>query len=226
MGSINPATSSPGGGVTATLVGNGFPIDSSKTFTLEVCGNTVTEVLTVSNQQITFTVPEMVTACSGNSQIVVNGKTATFTFTYDAGIAPSISSLNATSASPILKGQLMIQGSQFGNVGNTYVYLYQGGVKKYELNALEVSANQIRCVLGGGKTGEYDVLVFVDGVGLSSPSANAKFSYQIYVSSVSPVSGSMGGGYTLTITGKNFATDKSSNNVFVGNALNSVCSVT
>ena len=69
-------------------------------------------------------------------------------------------------------------------------------------------------------------MVFVDGVGLSSPSATAKFSYKIYVNSVSPVSGSMGGGYTLTITGQNFATDAASNNVFIGSAANSICSVT
>ena len=129
--SMTPASSSPGGGVIATLDGTGFPVDSSKPFTISICGNSVTQILTVSNKQITFIVPPMVTACSGNSQIVVNQKSTPITFAYDAGIAPSITSLNITSSSPILKAQLTIQGSQFGSIADTYVYLYQNGVQKY-----------------------------------------------------------------------------------------------
>ena len=90
---------------------------------------------------------------------------------------------------------------------------------------MTVTSTSITCVLGGGKTGEYDVLVFVDGVGLSQPSNSAKFSYKIVIDSVSPTSGSMGGGYNLTIVGKNFAEDAGSNNAFVGSAKNSICSV-
>ena len=90
---------------------------------------------------------------------------------------------------------------------------------------MTVTSTEITCVLGGGKTGEYDVLVFVDGVGLSLASNSAKFSYKIVIDSVSPTSGSMGGGYNLTIEGKNFATDANSNNAFIGTAKNSICSV-
>ena len=166
------------------------------------------------------------TACSGSSSsITLNSETAALTWSYDAGIAPVVSSLTKSSSSPILKSEMNITGSQFGTLSNTRVYLYQDGVQKYELNALEVSSTTIRCILGGGKTGEYDVLVFVDGVGLSSPSLSAKFSYKIVVTSVSPTSGSMGGGYNLTIQGLNLAPDMNSNSAFIGNAKNSICSV-
>ena len=64
-----------------------------------------------------------------------------------------------------------------------------------------MDSTSISCILGGGKTGPYDVLVYVSGVGLSSPSNLTKFSYQIIINGVSPSSGSMGGGYNMTIEG-------------------------
>jgi hypothetical protein len=46
------------------------------------------------------------------------------------------------------------------------------------------------------------------------------------VNSVSPVSGTLGGGYTLTINGANFATASGSTNVFIGDGMNSICKIT
>ena len=59
----------------------------------------------------------------------------------------------------------------------------------------------MKCMLGGGKTGNYDVVVIEVGIGGSIPSAGSKFSYKIVVKALSRVSGSLGGGYPLVISG-------------------------
>ena len=83
------------------------------------------------------------------------------------------------------------------------------------------------CILGGGKTGNYNVRVINKGIAsaaISYPSPGSLFQYKIFVNSVSPSSGAMGGGYNITITGQNFAFNDSTN-VFVGDALNSICTI-
>lgn len=64
--------------------------------------------------------------------------------------------------------------------------------------------------------------IFDTIAGASSLSIDTKFNYEILVYSVSPTSGGLGGGYNITITGKNFASP-SSMNAFIGNAMNSIC---
>ena len=80
-----------------------------------------------------------------------------------------------------------------------------------------MDSTSIKCILGGGRTGVYDVLVFVSGVGLSSPSDLTKIAYEIIVNGVTPSFGSMGGGYNITIQGENFAEDVKSNSIIIGN---------
>ena len=57
-------------------------------------------------------------------------------------------------------------------------------------------------------------------------SAAAAFEYRIFVDSLSITQGHMGGGYSLTITGENLAPSMGSNNVFIGDAMNSICKIT
>ena len=59
--------------------------------------------------------------------------------------------------------------------------------------------------------------MFVEAVGSSTPDANSVFDYKIVVTSVSPTSGSIGGGYDLTITGYNMKEAFGSTNAFIGN---------
>lgn len=88
-----------------------------------------------------------------------------------------------------------------------------------------MSGTSIECVLGGGKSGLYDIVIQDFGKGRSVLSANSKFSYKIVVNSLSLSSGHKGGGYNLTITGQNFATASGTNNVFIGTAKNSICNI-
>lgn len=129
--SFTPAQTSPGGGITATIVGSGFPTAMNDDLSVVVCGNDVTAFTSVVNKQIVFTIPPQVTTCSGtNNQISYGGQTTTFTFTYNPSIAPQISSLSKTTSSPILKSTITITGTNF-NTGTTTVFLIQNGAKKY-----------------------------------------------------------------------------------------------
>ena len=94
--------------------------------------------------------------------------------------------------------------------------MYQAGVKKYQCNVNAITTTEITCTLGGGKTGDYDVVVYDPTSGSSIPDANSQFSYKIVVTSISPVSGSLGGGYDIVITGYNLADSFGSTNVFIG----------
>lgn len=60
--------------------------------------------------------------------------------------------------------------------------------------------------LGGGRVGDYDLVVKKDGAGTASvSSANIDdFSYEILVTNVTPNRGSVAGGTEITITGTNF----------------------
>lgn len=93
------------------------------------------------------------------------------------------------------------------------------------MSIVTISATSITCILGGGRSGLYDVVVEDAANGMSLPSSQSQFSYKIIVSSLSISSGQKGGGYNLTITGQNFATSDGTNNVFIGTAKNSICRI-
>ena len=161
----------------------------------------MTDYLQVSNTQIVFTVPKQVSACTASSQITVNGISQPLTFSYNPALTPTISSLSRDSSSPILKSTLVITGTNFGTLEQVEVYLFQDGVRKYYLTPTSASETSIICILGGGRSGHYDVVVFVSTKGASIPSPASSFQYRIFVDSLSITSGHQGGGYELTITG-------------------------
>ena len=122
-------------------------------------------------------------------------------FSYNPAIAPQITSLSKTSSSPILKSSITITGSNYGTASTTKVYLVQNSDKKYELSIVSITSTSINCILGGGRSGVYDVVVEDSANGMSLPDANSQFSYKIFINSISASSGQKGGGYNITITG-------------------------
>lgn len=122
-------------------------------------------------------------------------------FSYNPAIAPQITSLSKTSSSPILKSSITITGSNYGTASTTKVYLVQNSDKKYELSIVSITSTSINCILGGGRSGVYDVVVEDSANGMSLPDANSQFSYKIVINSISASSGQKGGGYNITITG-------------------------
>jgi hypothetical protein len=171
-------------------------------------------------------VPVQVSSCSGSNNIIsYNGQTTTFTFTYNAAIAPTITSLSKTSSSPILKSTITITGTNYGTNSTTQVYLSQNNINIYQLNIQSISSTSITAVLGGGRSGIYDIVIIDSTNGKSVVSASSKFTYKIVITSLSISSGHIGGGYTLTVSGYNFATTSGTNNVFIGDAKNSICNI-
>jgi hypothetical protein len=74
-----------------------------------------------------------------------------------------------------------------------------------------VSATQLTCIsppssLGGDGGGEAEVVVTVDGFTDSAPHKTATYRPSMMITSVSPDSGAVAGGDTLTINGNNFLT--------------------
>jgi hypothetical protein len=103
--------------------------------------------------------------------------------------------------------------------------LIQNGKKKYELSIITINSTFIYCILGGGRSGNYDIVVQDSANGQSTVHANTVFSYKIVITNLSLSEGHKGGGYNLTINGFNFATSAGTNNVFIGDAQNSICKI-
>lgn len=80
--------------------------------------------------------------------------------------------------------------------------------------------------MGGGRVGDYDVIVTRTNYGKSSVAADANndFSYKIVVTGVTPNTGSIGGGTPITITGLNFK--EGDTQVFIGDGKNMLCEIT
>ncbi len=78
---------------------------------------------------VIFEIPKALIPCDATtvSQIKFGSQTVALSFNYDDSITPQISSLNIRSASPILKGEIIMSGNKFTTLTNTKVYLVQGG---------------------------------------------------------------------------------------------------
>lgn len=90
------------------------------------------------------------------------------------------------------------------------------------MTVTSATETRLDCILGGGRSGLYDLIVFVPSRGASESVA---FEYRIFIDSLSITEGHMGGGYNITIYGENLAPFMKSNLVFIGNALNNLCEI-
>jgi hypothetical protein len=220
----SPVDAPKSGGVPVKLKGHGYPYSlTDGTLTVTICGKTA-KVTAVNNIEITVLAP----SCTAdllptNAVISYKSLTASIPFSYNMALtAPVITSIEPTSASPVLKGFLQINGSDFGtNVADLTAYLTNSTGRIYQLNVLEAADTSIKVRLPGGESGVFNVVVNRAGLGDSVDVAT--FKYEIVVTSVSPTTGSANGGTRLTITGRNFSPDPASNQVAIGDALNNWC---
>lgn len=112
---------------------------------LALCGNNVTEVVSVSNELIVFKIPKGITTCTVAptarllqttvTTLTVSGISQTIpatSFNYDPTIIPTITTLSKTSSSPIKKSTLIITGTSFSSLANTRVFLVNStGYRSY-----------------------------------------------------------------------------------------------
>lgn len=215
--------------VAGSITGSGFPLSNSNNqIQISLCGNLVQTFNSITNTKIDFLVPPQGSSCSNPSSVSFNSQSFPLSFSYESTISPLVSNLSLSSSSPILKKDLQITGSNFLPTASIQVFLYDTqGVQQYELTVVSSTSTVINCILGGGKTGSYYVRVMNNaptGAALSFASPASFFQYAIFVDTVSPVSGPMGGGYNITITGKNFA-GSDSTNVLIGDASDNICNI-
>ena len=219
--SLSPATGSTAGGTSVTLTGANYASGASVTFGAAAATN----VSVVSATQITCLAPahaagvvDVTVTVNGISNSLLGG------FTYDA--PPVISSLSPSSGPAAGATSVTLTGTTFV-AGATVSF---GGTAA--ANITVVSATSITCTTPAHAAGQADVVV-TNPDGVSGTKTNA-FTYNLpptpTLTSLSPVSGSIAGGTSVTLTGTNFAAGAAvtfggtaATNVTVGSATSITC---
>ncbi len=121
-----------------------------------------------------------------------------------------------------------ITGFGFGSDATQLkIFLTNSSGNIYQMKILSVNDTFIKAGIPGGLPGVYDVKVIKLGFGnaIANPSTGDDFSYEVVITGVSPISGSIGGGTLITITGKNFVPDAMDTMVTIGDELNQLCKI-
>ena len=194
--SISPTSGSTAGGTTVTITGTnltgGMIVDFGST--------PATNVTVVSSTQITAVSP----AGTGMVNVTVTGPggvsaiSAATQFTYS--LVPTVTAITPPAA-PLAGGTTVtITGGNF--TGATAVDFGSTAATTFTVN----SATKITVTVPAGTAGTVDVTV-TNANGTSATSSADQFTYesQPTITSVSPTSGALAGGTTVTITGTNLA---------------------
>ncbi len=119
-------------------------------------------------------------------------------FTYESNATPTLNSVYPVEGQG--GNEITIYGSGFcDDISEISVT-----VGKSSCSIVSANATQITCTLANHPAGYYDISVLIEGKGMSVSSNVSCFRYLLTVDSVSPVSGGVGGGSPLTITGNGF----------------------
>ena len=195
---VNPASGTTAGGTAVIITGTGFTGATGVTFG----GTAATTVIVNSDTTITATTPAH---AAGTVDVIVttpiaaSANTTADNFTFTAPGAPVVTAVTP-SGGPIGGGTaITITGSNF--TGATGVTV--GGTAA--TSVVVVNANQITAVTPAHAAGTVDVLVTTP-LGTSANTAADNFVYGALptITSISPTSGAVGGGTTVTITGTGF----------------------
>ncbi|CAH1788932.1 unnamed protein product [Owenia fusiformis] len=189
---VSPSEGSINGGTVLNILGNGFDAESTKV-TLDGVECTLQ---TVTLSQITCTTGPHV---DGAVKVAVKSNDIDYPeidFTYSTGITPVVTSIDPVTGTT--GDQVTITGNGFSNIAND-VTIQLGGSP---CTIVSVTVNALVCDLGFSSAGEKALSVLVDGVGYAT--SDITFIYTLSLTSVSPSSGSFGGGQILTLTGTGF----------------------
>jgi hypothetical protein len=199
--SVSPSTGSTSGGANVTVTGTNFVSGATVTFG----GATATNVSVTSGTTITATTPAgtsgavtvTVTNPGGQSGSLTNGFTYSSTAPTVTNVSPSTGSTSG-GTNVTITGTNLVSGATvtFGSAAAT--------------NVTVTNSTTIRATAPAGTAGAVTVTVANPG-GQSGSEANA-FTYVAptpTVAGVSPSSGPIAGGTTVTITGTNFVTGAS-----------------
>merc|ERR1719239_2005518 len=191
--SITPDAGSTFGGQTVVIAGNGFSGSSDDT-TVDVGGESC-DVTACTSSSVSCTTPA---GADGSSDFVVTSNGVQFpavSFSYSAAATPSVSSVSPTEGSGAQT--LTISGSNFGATPEVSI----GGS---DCAVTAATDSSISCDLPAIAGGDYAVVVFAVEYGLSDESTT--YTSTLAADSMTPTSGSFGGGSLLTIAGQGFDT--------------------
>ncbi len=60
------------------MVGTGFPLNDKKGIQITLCGNKVTNIISVSNQLVKFIIPKAITTCSSGGARLLQAASDSF----------------------------------------------------------------------------------------------------------------------------------------------------
>jgi hypothetical protein len=191
--SVSPTTGPAAGGTTVTLTGTNFLTGAT---TVHVGTNLATGVTVVSPTSLTFVTPA---GTAGATQVTVTTASGTSSdlvdFTYAA--APAVTSISPTSG-PLVGGTTVtLTGT--GLTGATAVAVGANPATTFAV----VNATTLTFTTPAGLAGAVQVTVTTPA-GTSTDSVNFTYRPVPVVISVSPISGPLVGGTTVTLTGTGF----------------------
>ena len=193
VSSVSPNSGPVAGGTAVTITGTNFAAGAAVTFGTAAATN----VVVVNGTTITATTPAG-SAGAVTVTVTVGGQSGSLTngFTYIA--APTVSSVSPNSGSTAGGMAVTITGTSFA-AGAAVTFGTAAAT-----NVVVVSSTMITATTPAGSAGAATVTVTVGG---QNGSLTNGFTYVVLptVSSVSPNSGTTGGGTAVTITGTNFA---------------------
>jgi hypothetical protein len=192
---LSPTSGSSTGGTAVTIVGTNFTGVTAVDF-----GSTAAASFTVvSDNQIDAISPAGTVGTVDVTITGIGGVSATSTtdqYTYSASVAPTVTGIDPNAGSAAGGTVVTITGSDF--TGARAVLFGFMPATSFTV----VSDSQITAI-SPASIGVVDVTVGNES-GTSTTSAADRFTYAPTVSSISPTSGSTGGGTTVIITGSGF----------------------
>lgn len=191
--SLSETTGVPAGGSEITIFGSNLSFIDGVKFDQSPC----TDINFVNESQLTCTVPAH---AEGVVTVRVYGRanrSGTATYTY-AETALTLSSFSPSGGDVLGGSNLVINGTGFVSGATVTV----GGLDC--TGVVFTSSNLLNCAVPANAAGDYTVVV--TNPDTSSVSSSTDYSYDItpVISSISPTSGFLAGGGTLTLTGTGF----------------------
>ncbi|XP_067676837.1 fibrocystin-L-like isoform X2 [Haliotis asinina] len=146
---------------------------------------------TISDKpEVTVTVNHVPSLCDGDC-----------VFEWTPAATPTVTAISPANGTLALSTVLTITGTGFSTTAENNTVMI-GGVACVVSAA---TATQITCSVGNGPTGSYVVKVNVDGKGTANSAE--QFEYESSVTGISPTTGSLAGGTSLTLAGYGFTSD-------------------
>ncbi|CAF1482209.1 unnamed protein product [Didymodactylos carnosus] len=141
--------------------------------------------------QIYHTVPQV--------EVLMGGTRSSCTETCDFQWLPSLTPTLSSVSQALMT--LSIDGTGFSPIASSNTVLVGSG----SCTVTAATTTRLTCTIPGAPTGTYPVSVIVAGSGQALSSDTFTATIALQVTSISPIRGGAGGGYTLTISGTDFS---------------------